>query len=357
MASTEQLSILKQGVEVWNSWRNQNPGIQIDLREADLSGRILEKANLSYAHLDAANLSHARLRRANLTFAELRNANLSHADLCRANLAHTHLEKANLSFAVLKRTMLPFAHISGANFSAAIMRRMFAEDADFRGANLSYAHLENAVLAFSDFSNANLVGANLEGANLSAANFQNTNVSLVKFDQKILLRVFKESRWKPELIWKRRYDLILDTTIRCKGINSSSCFGSQRFKLFIEDQDFLEETLETAWGKRRCVVWWTFADCGRSLLRWVGWSLTFALTFAWIYWMLGPAHIHVTDLDLSFPSFVYCSVTTFTTLGSGDFVPCTRTAAFAFMAEVVLGYVMLGGLISILGGKLVRRGG
>ena len=357
MASTEQLSVLKQGVEAWNLWRDLNPRVEIDLRDADLSDQVLEKANLSYAHLDAANLSNARLRRANLTFAELRNANLSLADLSRANLAHSHLEKANLSFAVLKRTMLPFAHLSEANFSAATMRRVFAEDADFRGANLSYAHLENAVLAFSDFSNANLVGAHLEGANLSAANFQNTNVSLVKFDQNIMLTVFKESRWKPNLIWKRRNDVILDTTIRCKGINSSTCFGSQRFKLFIADQDFLEETLETTWGKRRCVVWWTFADCGRSLLRWVGWSLTFALMFAWIFWMLGPAHIHVTDMDLSYQSFVYCSVTTFTTLGTGDFIPCTQTAAFVFMAEVVLGYIMLGGLISILGGKLVRRGG
>lgn len=32
MANEEQLSILKQGVEVWNKWRVKNLAIHIDLR-------------------------------------------------------------------------------------------------------------------------------------------------------------------------------------------------------------------------------------------------------------------------------------------------------------------------------------
>ena len=31
MANEEQLSILKQGVEVWNKWRKENPNVRIDL--------------------------------------------------------------------------------------------------------------------------------------------------------------------------------------------------------------------------------------------------------------------------------------------------------------------------------------
>ena len=41
MANQQHLDILKQGVETWNQWRKENPDINPDLREADLSGRQL----------------------------------------------------------------------------------------------------------------------------------------------------------------------------------------------------------------------------------------------------------------------------------------------------------------------------
>ena len=49
MANAEQLEILKQGVEVWNTWREENPHVPIDLAGAELMGVHLEKANLSHA--------------------------------------------------------------------------------------------------------------------------------------------------------------------------------------------------------------------------------------------------------------------------------------------------------------------
>jgi len=41
MANEEQLSILKQGVEVWNKWRSNDARIDVDLSEADLSELFL----------------------------------------------------------------------------------------------------------------------------------------------------------------------------------------------------------------------------------------------------------------------------------------------------------------------------
>jgi hypothetical protein len=48
---------------------------------------------------------------------------------------------------------------------------------------------------------------------------------------------------------------------------------------------------------------------------------------------------------------------TFTTLGFGDIIPKTTTAAMWVTLEVILGYIMLGGLITIIANKLSRRGG
>jgi uncharacterized protein YjbI with pentapeptide repeats len=79
MANDEHVALLKQGVEAWNAWRDENPGIRPDLSEADLS-----KANLSYANLRGANLRGADLTKANLS-----KANLAGASLVRARLSAT----------------------------------------------------------------------------------------------------------------------------------------------------------------------------------------------------------------------------------------------------------------------------
>ena len=47
MADQDQLDRLKdKGVEVWNSWRKDDRGIQVNLEDANLTGANLTKANL-----------------------------------------------------------------------------------------------------------------------------------------------------------------------------------------------------------------------------------------------------------------------------------------------------------------------
>src|SRR5262245_28344903 len=61
MANDEHVAMLKQGVDAWNGWRDENPDIRPDLNEADLSGANLNRANLKGANLKGANLKEARL--------------------------------------------------------------------------------------------------------------------------------------------------------------------------------------------------------------------------------------------------------------------------------------------------------
>ncbi len=67
MANEKQLSILRQGVETWNRWREEKPEVRVDLSEADLKQANLIGANLSEADLTGANLTGANLTRADLT--------------------------------------------------------------------------------------------------------------------------------------------------------------------------------------------------------------------------------------------------------------------------------------------------
>ena len=71
MANSEQWEILKQGVDVWNKWRDENPGFQVDLFGADLSQADLKEANLSGADLRQADLWKADLWKADLSEADL----------------------------------------------------------------------------------------------------------------------------------------------------------------------------------------------------------------------------------------------------------------------------------------------
>ncbi|MCX5812221.1 MAG: pentapeptide repeat-containing protein [Proteobacteria bacterium] len=344
MANEQQTTILLQGVEIWNKWREQNQDKQIDLR-----GVNLEKANLN-----DINFSHARLEGANLSFAQLEGADFTHANLRGANLSHAHLKKAHFAFAHLEQTVLLFANMRGADLRGANLHSASLEDAYLQNSDLSHAHLENAMLAYANFKNAHLVDANLKGASLKSVNLEGANVSSVAYDQKIMLRVLKETWLSPKALWKRRHDIILDTTIRCRGAYVA-CYGSQRFRAFIQDQDYLEELTETGFGRFLCFVWWMLSNCGRSITRWAVWSFLFILLFALIFMFMGPKHFYTPKLEFNSITMIYYSVVTFTTLG-GDIFPNTSLAAILTIAEVLIGYLMLGGLISIFASKLARRG-
>jgi uncharacterized protein YjbI with pentapeptide repeats len=68
MANPEHLVKLKEGVEAWNKWREENPTVEIDLCEAPLEHANLEGVHLEYADLMTADLGFAHLEYANLDY-------------------------------------------------------------------------------------------------------------------------------------------------------------------------------------------------------------------------------------------------------------------------------------------------
>jgi len=188
-------------------------------------------------------------------------------------------------------------------------------------------------------SNSNLKGADLRGADLSgaillSANFDVTDITGVKFDE----------------------------SETCKGIRIDTANGNALFKRFAKDQAYIEE-----FKIHKPFLHWLWkysSNYGRSLLLWLFWCIFIAVSFSLIFYLhLGGSESFLLTVLAQDPGYdadswapmLYYSVVTFTTLGFGDIVPKTQEASWWVMTEVVLGYFMLGGLVSILATKLARR--
>jgi hypothetical protein len=176
MANDEHVARLKQGVAVWNRWRDENPNIPPDLGEAILDGVNLTGANLSGAFLNRAVLSYAKLPEANL-----RRANLSGADLTGANLRGAFLRRAFLVNAILGGANLSEADLSEASLNAANLI-----GTDLRKATLGGADLTRANLIETDFSSADLTGCRIYGVSawrLKLEGTQQRNLVITREDE------------------------------------------------------------------------------------------------------------------------------------------------------------------------------
>lgn len=186
MANQQHLALLKQGVEIWNQWRENNDQIIVDLSGADLSRANLNEANLKIANLNQADLRMANLSDANLTGADLTGADLRGVNLRGATLNLADLNQADLSGAHLMLANIIEANLIGVNLSEANLKIANLTRANLSEANLKMANLSGTNLTETNFSMANLTDANLRMANLTDANLERTQVLDTNFNKAIL---------------------------------------------------------------------------------------------------------------------------------------------------------------------------
>jgi uncharacterized protein YjbI with pentapeptide repeats len=178
MANQEHLDILKQGVEVWNKWRQEHPDFQPDLSDALLNGTDLTGINLCGANLTGADLSKADLSDSNLIEVDLSYVNLSGVDFSGADLS-----EANFSGLILLNGKINF---NKANLSGADLSESYLGEATFSKANLKGANFNLARLSRTDFTKANLTNAKFYDADLSEAILSKSNLSHADFELAIL---------------------------------------------------------------------------------------------------------------------------------------------------------------------------
>ena len=234
----------------------------------------------------------------------------------------------------------------------------YFEGVQLAGANLSGRHLEGANLTRANLEGSNLSEAHLDGANLFQTNLQKAKLYRGSLREASLAETALEGAdlMAADFSDAGLHDVSYDRRGRYRGIRIATAHGDQRFIRFAQDQAYIEEFRSKCWREPVFWVWLILSDCGRSMILWAAWSAVLAASFGLVFFhALGQRAFAVAHLDWSVATCIYYSVVTFTTLGFGDIVPKTSEAAWWVTAEVILGYIMLGGLLSILANKLARR--
>jgi len=340
----------------------------IDLAGIDLSAAVFRGASLKSAKLDGARLVHADFSDASLENASLSGANLLLTDFTGADLRMANLSRASAASDQDLGQMRRGPRFKDADLQEANFNQTYCYISDFSGANLSHAQLCNAVLERANLSDNDLSNLDLSGSNLSSANLQGSNLDKANLQNAILVNTnlkasslshadISSANLQSANLADAKVDGIrYNRKTRFRGSRVSSCYGSSRFRRFAQDQDYIEEFKEAY--PFSYYIWVGLTDCGRSITRVVLWSLVLALIFGVIYFYIGEHAFELTNresLKWNLFTTTYYSVVTFTTLGYGDITPRTPLAAGFVMIEVIVGYLMLGILISILATKVARR--
>ena len=157
MPSNEHVRIINSGVDIWNDWRDKNPGLIPDLSWSSISSMDLKGINLANT---------------NLKLAFCRGCDFSNADLGRVVFFGANLENCIFN------------------------------NSDMDGVNFEGALLKNSVFINSSITNCNFKLANLEGT--SFENSDVTGAKKLKFEQLSKSKILTNTKFDFALINKIR---------------------------------------------------------------------------------------------------------------------------------------------------------
>ncbi|MCK5617078.1 pentapeptide repeat-containing protein [Candidatus Pacearchaeota archaeon] len=240
----------------------------------------------------------------------------------------------------------PEIHLEGEVY----LREAFFRNADLENARFDRAHLEDADFYLSKIRGADFGRAHLQGTSFKLAIVDG---STLLWDKKTgterdvsrpCCRISKETDFEGVPLDSIRVDphtkQLLEYNIRCK--NWKDWYRGESEKRWKQKlNQFLTFPVR---------LLWQISDYGRSEGRIVFWFFWLAIMFACVY-HIWPSCVQVNGKVGAFNDFfhaIYFSIVTMTTLGFGDISanPESWLGQLLLMLQVLLGYVLLGALIT-----------
>lgn len=116
MANPEHVEILKQGAEVWNEWREENPDVKILIEDAELKSINLAGVNLSGIGLSSVKFYDAELNDANFDESSLVGVNFKYSNLDYVRVTNAYLYECNINICPLYKAEFAYATIFNSYF-------------------------------------------------------------------------------------------------------------------------------------------------------------------------------------------------------------------------------------------------
>ncbi|HEY0605250.1 MAG TPA: toll/interleukin-1 receptor domain-containing protein [Herpetosiphonaceae bacterium] len=136
MANEEHLAIVRQGIEVWNQWRRENP--------------------LSSSGIEEGALNHPDFSRADLRNTDLRNGNFQGVDFSGADLRKADLRNADFGPFVIGCTGSDGEKLPPSLFTVPVFALTDLTEVDFSGCKLNRANFSDARVGLTVFGNVDL---------------------------------------------------------------------------------------------------------------------------------------------------------------------------------------------------------
>jgi uncharacterized protein YjbI with pentapeptide repeats len=170
MANAGDVEIVRAGPEAIREYRKSHEGWDrpFDLRDADLSGLLLARADLGGADLSGARLAGATLADCNLSQANLTEAVLTEAMLTRCRLREALLRGVDATGSRLQSCDLRRANAEGSTFEKASLVGASLISGNWTGVNARATDLLRADLSFSRWRGSNLDGAAMSSTVMAA---------------------------------------------------------------------------------------------------------------------------------------------------------------------------------------------
>jgi len=232
---------------------------------------------------------------------------------------------------------------------------------DFSNCLLYYSNFSDTIFSSSNFANSDILYSDFSNSTLDDCDFSNSNLTLSNFDDTYLEHSNFSSTWMSSVSFENadlgyiQYNRKTDF----HNIDIGSVKGSSNPMLIsdIRKKQYLKHfKAKNTWNNIVYYIWLVISDCGQSFSRWFVSSIVICLLFGFIYSSYPESFFLANDRIPTGFTFYYFSVINFTTLGFGDIVPKDLWGEIVVTIEVIVGYMMLGGLISIISTKFIPRG-
>ncbi|TQP31219.1 hypothetical protein FLL93_15320 [Vibrio cholerae] len=309
-----------------------------------------EPAALRGAKLDGFNFNNVTFVNKNGEGADLYGASFINSHFSAVNMSNTYLAEVDMTGAKIAHSIFQNSEFNKATLHDSEFLMTFFDDAEFYESDVRNADFYECSFYEARFSRADLSGAKFLGGghnplidreirfNMCGMSIRNSKLSTDTYFH--IAKVSSETDFRTIDFDKARFSAGLKQTLQ---------YCNRRHNW----EDWYRKNKKST--SKFVSAFWTISDYGRSPLRVIQSFFGVCIIFALLY-CLGCDL--TTEKSMGMLNSIYFSVITMTTLGFGDISAnlSSSLGQILVMLQVILGYVILGALISVLSNLFTSDG-